>query len=101
MFYREGRRSPHCDDDIDLEPDELGRDFGEAFGASFRRAILNRTCSSLRLGMLTLEHIPRSGKQRWHVCDTKNLFSAEFLVTDHGLPVRGATVGPDSQHGSS
>jgi hypothetical protein len=45
MFYRESRRSPHCDDDIDLKADELGRDFGEAFGVSFRRAILNRNGS--------------------------------------------------------
>ena len=38
----EGRRSSHCDDDIDLEPDELGRDFAVAFVVSFRSAILNR-----------------------------------------------------------
>src|SRR5215470_1986787 len=38
------RRAPtsHRDDDIDLEPDELGGDLGEAFAASLRPAILDR-----------------------------------------------------------
>src|SRR5262245_64556795 len=38
------RRAPHFhrDDDIDLEPDELGGDLGEAFAASLRPAILDR-----------------------------------------------------------
>src|SRR5262249_27496841 len=37
-------RAPHShrDDDIDLEPDELGGDLGEAFAASLRPAILDR-----------------------------------------------------------
>ena len=29
--------SRRCDDDIDLEPDELGRDLSEALGASLRQ----------------------------------------------------------------
>ena len=35
-------RPSHRDNDIDLEPDELGGDFGEAFAASLRPAILDR-----------------------------------------------------------
>src|SRR5262249_47664592 len=37
-------RAPHShrDDDIDLEPDELGGDLGEAFAASLPPAILDR-----------------------------------------------------------
>jgi hypothetical protein len=35
------------DDDINLEPDELGRDFGEALVASLRPAILDRDHATL------------------------------------------------------
>ena len=35
------------DDDIDLEPDELGRDLGEALAASLRPAILDRDGAAL------------------------------------------------------
>ena len=35
------------DDDIDLEPDELGRDLGEALAASLRPAILDRDGATL------------------------------------------------------
>ena len=35
------------DDDIDLEPDELGRDFGEALVASLRPAIFDRDGATL------------------------------------------------------
>jgi hypothetical protein len=35
------------DDDIDVEPDEFGRDFGEAFLASLAPAILDRNGATL------------------------------------------------------
>ena len=41
------RRGPARDDDIDLEPDELGRDLGEALAASLRPAILDRDGATL------------------------------------------------------
>jgi hypothetical protein len=36
-----GNCAPRCDDDVDFEPNKLGRDFDEAIVASFRPAILN------------------------------------------------------------
>jgi hypothetical protein len=38
---RENRWRSHCEDDIDLEPDELGREPGEPIIACFRPAILD------------------------------------------------------------
>jgi hypothetical protein len=35
------------DNDIDLEPDKLGRDFGEALAATLRPAILDRDGAAL------------------------------------------------------
>ena len=40
-------RRPVRDDDIDLEPDELGRDLGVALAASLRPAILDRDGATL------------------------------------------------------
>src|SRR5262249_41064412 len=42
LFGRDDDRGSRCDDDIDLEPDELGRDLSETLGASLRPAILDR-----------------------------------------------------------
>src|SRR5262249_8020231 len=41
------QRAPRCDDDIDLEPDELGGDLGKAFAASLCPAILDRDGAAL------------------------------------------------------
>ena len=41
LFCRDTRHSI-CDNDIDLEPDQLGGDFGEALAASLRPPILDR-----------------------------------------------------------
>ena len=38
---------PAATNDIDLEPDELGGDLGEALGASLRPAILDRDGATL------------------------------------------------------
>ena len=46
LLCREDRGSRR-DDDIDLEPDELGRDLGEALAASLRPAILDRDGAAL------------------------------------------------------
>src|SRR5262245_48882420 len=37
-----GDRASDCDDYVDVEPDKLGCDLGIAFGATLRRAILDR-----------------------------------------------------------
>src|SRR5262249_57916731 len=42
LFGRDDDRGSRCDDDIDLKPDELGRDLSETLGASLRPAILDR-----------------------------------------------------------
>src|SRR5262249_48007872 len=42
LLCREGWRGCHRDNDIDLEPDELGRDFWVALIAALCPAILNR-----------------------------------------------------------
>jgi glycine/D-amino acid oxidase-like deaminating enzyme len=42
LLCRDDCCGPRCDDDTDLEPDELGRDFGEALAASICPAILDR-----------------------------------------------------------
>ena len=42
-----GLRGSRRDNDIDLEPDELGRDLGEALAASLRPAILDRDGAAL------------------------------------------------------
>ena len=42
-----GHRGSRRDDDIDLEPDELGRDLGEALDAALRPAILDRDGAAL------------------------------------------------------
>ena len=41
------RRGSRRDDDIDLEPDEFGRDLGEALAAPLRPAILDRDGAAL------------------------------------------------------
>jgi len=40
-------RASHRNDDIDLEPDELGRDIGVTFAMFFRPAIFDRDCPPL------------------------------------------------------
>ena len=40
-------RSPRCYNDIDIAPDELGRDLGCAVGASLRPAMLDRDSTAL------------------------------------------------------
>ena len=47
LLCREGWRGCHRDNDIDLEPDELGRDFGVALIAALCPAILNREVATL------------------------------------------------------
>ena len=47
LLCREDLRRSRGDNDVDLEPDELGRDLDEALGASFRPAILNRDGATL------------------------------------------------------
>src|ERR1700730_2494241 len=47
MLCREDLWGSRRDDDINLEPDELGRDFGEALVASLRPAILDRDGATL------------------------------------------------------
>ena len=45
--FAAGTRASRRDDDIDLEPDELGRDLGVALGAALRPAILDRDRATL------------------------------------------------------
>ena len=45
--FAAGTAASHRDDDIDLEPDELGRDLGEALAASLCPAILDRDGAAL------------------------------------------------------
>src|ERR1700730_3219763 len=47
MLCREDLWGSRRDDDIDLEPDELGRDLGEALVASLRPATLDRDGATL------------------------------------------------------
>ena len=47
LLCREDCGGSSRDNDIDLEPDELGRDLGEALGASLRPAILDRDGATL------------------------------------------------------
>src|SRR5262249_60393430 len=42
LFGCDDDRGSRCDDDIDLEPDELGRNLSKTLGASLRPAILDR-----------------------------------------------------------
>src|SRR5579863_3707202 len=42
LLHRDGIVGPCRDDDVDPEPDELGRDLGDALGSSFRPAMLDR-----------------------------------------------------------
>src|SRR5580693_8064119 len=42
-----GTASPYVNNDVDLEPYELGRDFGDAPGPSLRPAILDRDGATL------------------------------------------------------
>ena len=44
--YSDGDGGPRRDNDIDLEPNELGRDLGEALVATLRPAILDRDSSA-------------------------------------------------------
>src|SRR5262249_45180440 len=41
-------RAPHCEDDIDLKPNEFGRDLGKALVASIRPAIFD--CNGTAIG---------------------------------------------------
>ena len=47
LLCREGCGGCHCDNDIDLEPDELGRDFCVALIAALCPAILNREVATV------------------------------------------------------
>jgi hypothetical protein len=47
LLCREGWRGCHRDNDIDLEPDELGRDFCGALIAALGPAILNREVATV------------------------------------------------------
>ena len=47
LLCRDDCRGSRRDNDIDLEPDELGRDLGEALAASLRPAILDRDGAAL------------------------------------------------------
>jgi hypothetical protein len=47
LLCRDGWRGCHRYNDVDLEPDELGRDLGETLAASLSPAILNGNGSIL------------------------------------------------------
>src|SRR3954462_1052262 len=47
LLYRKGWNGSPRDNDIDLEPDEFGRDLGEALAAALRPAILDRDGATL------------------------------------------------------
>src|SRR5262247_4034233 len=47
LLYREDLWGSRRDNDIDLQPDELGRDLGEALVASFPPAILDRDVATV------------------------------------------------------
>jgi len=64
LFCRNSRRRSRCDNDVDLEPDELGGDLSIAFVAPLRPSIFDRDGTALNPAEIPQKRLPIGSRSK-------------------------------------